>query len=286
MKVIIEKWSGGLGNNLIQLYHAICLAFKLVKAVVQFPEHRFLIGTTLPLKLSAYTPGNVTGVFFQQHQVEFLLKTPLPTSPTKRSIFQNYIRPLLRLQEHTLLTFRYVHHLILPMAPKLDRLDCLVIHIRSGDITNGTDAHPNYVQPPLSFYQRVVLDCALPVLVVTQDNSNPCVQALKTWRPDITVYKNRSLLQDMTTLLRARHLCYGKSWLPITLALCSECVTHVSILDNIYTADFMPDSTGVIVNHYQLTQPYIPVGSWQNSPQQRKIMLDYPLQHVSKIKRV
>lgn len=283
--IIVSKWVGGLGNNLVQLYHSIYLALRLLKAGVKFPGHPFLVGTYLPLRLSAYTAHDIIGEFFQVADVEKLLQAPLPLQPSKMSVFRNFIRPLLQLQSSHRITFRYINHLVMPSTPPLlpPLKDTLVIHIRSGDITNGQNAHPNYVQPPLSFYLRVIATAHQQhVIIVTQDLSNPTVCALQDNLPSVEVYWDRSLLEDTTTILRAQHLCYGKSWLPVTLALMSENVQTIHILDDMHNADFIPSSSSCHIIHYQLTQPYIPVGQWQNTDSQRMQMLTYPMDAVVK----
>lgn len=287
--VVISKWVGGLGNNLVQLYHSIYLAQRLFKAGVKYPVHPILVGTYLPLRLSAYTPHDIIGEFFQRSDVEHLLQGTLPKHPSKQSVFRNYIRPLLNLhpERSLLVSFRYVNHLVMPYDPPLlhPLEDTLVIHIRSGDVTNGKDAHPNYVQPPLAFYQHVIQNCnSKHVIVISQDNSNPTVEALQQWMPTIQLYVNRSLYSDMVTLLQAQHLCYGKSWLPVTMALCSENVKHIHVLDDMHNSDFIPTSKGCHIHHYCLTQPYIQVGHWQNSSEQRQLMITYPQSGVMEIK--
>ena len=303
--VVIKRWVGGLGNNLIQLYHSIYLALKLLKAGVKYPDHDLLIGNCLPLRLSAYMAGDIVGDFFQLKEVEQLLdSTHLPPNPDKLSVFRNYIRPLLRVTESSRLNLRYVNHLVIPTSPPpLPTMeDTLVIHVRSGDVTNGVNAHPNYMQPPLSFYKKVILSSVdtvqtraptlaeLPtrsrvkkVKIITQDMTNPTVAALKEWMPSIEVLVGRSLQADMLEVLQASHLCYGKSWLPVTLALASENVRCIHVLDNMHTADFIPSSPTCLVWHYRLTEPYIKTGEWANTPKQRRFMLTYPEDAVEKL---
>lgn len=302
--VVIRRWVGGLGNNLIQLYHSIYLALKLLKAGVKYPSHELLIGNCLPLRLSAYMAGEIVGDFFQLKEVEQLLDSGIPPNPDKLSVFRNYIRPLLRVTDIGRLHFRYVNHLVIPSSPPAlpSTEDTLVIHVRSGDVTNGIYAHPNYVQPPLSFYKKVIRssvdsDTTAPTLaelsssrsrvkrvkIITQDMSNPTVAALKEWMPCVEVLVGRSLQTDMLELLQASHLCYGKSWLPVTLALASENVRCIHVLDDMHTADFIPSSPTCQVCHYRLTEPYIQTGEWANTPKQRRFMLTYPEDAVEKL---
>ena len=53
------------------------------------------------------------------------------------------------------------------------------MHIRGGDIFSNS-AHKLYVQPPLSYYTGIICDNKdKNIIVVSQDNKNPVVAALK-----------------------------------------------------------------------------------------------------------
>ncbi|MEZ5830195.1 MAG: discoidin domain-containing protein [Dongiaceae bacterium] len=165
----------------------------------------------------------------------------------------------------------------------------LAIHLRSGDIFAKEIPHNAYVQPPLSYY-RLCVNFARAhlgterVILVYEDEGNPCIGALKAWLDEINfpyVVHSRSFAEDVAVLASAPHCVFGRgtfgpgiailsnklhtvfySWLQPTLAEISKIVEFRTVK--------VEDAAGA----------YIKVLEWRNTPEQRQMMLDYPIENL------
>jgi hypothetical protein len=178
---------------------------------------------------------------------------------------QNWLRPLLQFP-----------HVVSPPAD-----DELVIHLRSGDIF-GSQPHPNYRQPPLSFYQSVIqflkprgIDR---VCLVYEDRGNPCIAALETWLELVRLpFRSQSgtVEEDIAFLLQAKHLVFGTGTFGFGICLLAGSIETIHAFDQWGLYENLPN-----INTLRLAQDidsgYIPKNGWTNSPEQRNLMLDFP----------
>lgn len=162
--------------------------------------------------------------------------------------------------------------------------DELVIHIRSGDIfkSQGAPPHPDYGQPPLSFYRKAVQH-AKPRIVhlVYQDMCNPVIRPLKIWLREQAIPFTRrmksSLRRDVKTLLSAQTLVAGRgTFIPGVVSLGEHLKTLYCFHEPLYllgrqgvTHHVIKDRSGLYVNAIQRY-------NWKNSSEQRELMLSYP----------
>lgn len=66
--------------------------------------------------------------------------------------------------------------------------DTVVVHIRSGDIFSGLRPNPNYSQPPISFYYRVLRQyLKFKIYLVTEDGKSPVLEPLANWLKALNV---------------------------------------------------------------------------------------------------
>lgn len=106
----------------------------------------------------------------------------------------------------------------------------LAIHLRAGDIFAHKNPHPDYVQPPLAFYQMCVgfaqSELGIKRLVlVYQDEGNPCVGALKAWLDQTGlpyVVQSGTLPDDLAVLLAAQHCIFGRGTFGHAIAILSR----------------------------------------------------------------
>ena len=163
-------------------------------------------------------------------------------------------------------------------VPRVDvPSDCIVIHIRSGDVFDKGVANPDqYVPNPLSFYMQLI-DSFSTALVVTEDDEyNPVVQELKK-HSKVTV-QSLTVQEDFATMLGAKHLASsGVGTFAISAALCSQNI------ENFYCSDVsisehlnyhMLVGTDVKVHVMEL-KDYLKPGQWTNSDEQRQFILSY-----------
>jgi hypothetical protein len=240
----LEGWSGRLCNNLIQLTDAIYLAKKE--------------GGSFELKL--------------QHSLirNFNVKGP---NPLPRKIYDKSLKPEISLKDRREILRKY----ILPNCrlPELVPMDVLVIHMRGGDIIqHNPTPHPLYVQPPLSFYKRVIEDCPIKnIIIITESNSNPCAKVIASMYPNCKI-QILSLTEDVTTFLRATHVCFNtQGTFGETLALMSPNIKIAYIPE--YTEPIRINNWNVDfkVNQYPIADTYIQPGQWTASDEQIALML-------------
>ena len=176
--------------------------------------------------------------------------------------------------------------------PTRDLRNTLTIHLRGGDIF-GSNPHPNYGQPPLSFFLRVLESQPWEaVRLVSEDKENPCVEGIVNWCnkhdiPLVRVGHNR-IEEAIVELGSATNVALSiGTFAPASLFIrpgprrvyffgetCPQLLCNhpsetyrVRDLDGTYLKDMMN-------------------GNWSNSPLQRKLMIDYPLQKLGRAERL
>lgn len=275
----IKSWYGRLGNNLLQLCCAIFIA-KKTKSVLRYPRHSFIKNKVLDFREPNQNNCNKTicDIFFGHDMLKNL--KPDYTELSQIDISRNYIRPLLDVQSDTKWN---------PLSPKKDFDDTLVVHIRSGDsMKNGVNK--NYVQPPFACYKKALIDSGIKfacVLIVTEkDFRNPTINALKTFckQNGYSCYVQQgSLVEDVSTILRARYFVTSQSSFAWTLLRCNtDCkvafIPHIrfpndSVLPN--TTENLPYE-----QHIYGLPDYICAKQWMYTQKQLKLMVEYPSQKI------
>ena len=165
----------------------------------------------------------------------------------------------------------------------------LAIHLRAGDIFRRDNPHPLYVQPPFAFYRlciefaRAELGVARVVLVY-EDEGNPCVGALKTWLDEIGlpyVTQSRTLEEDLAVLMAARHCVFGRGSFGPAVGILSR---NMRVLFRPWLEERLGALREVcsveVIDVDNIAGGYTKVGDWRNTPAQRQLMLDYPLENL------
>lgn len=257
----ITKWFGRLGNNCLQLAHAVHLARELGIREVEHPPHPLFKGRKIDLGVSFGSHPGLSGEFFYEKSL-IPHATPLSISGRKH-IFRETLWP------------RFIGRDCLgqPMKSLLKQESTLVIHIRSGDVFSAKP-HADYVQPPLWFYRTIIEgNDWSDILLVSEDSRNPVINKLCADYPKIRIHR-MSLAEDFSVLCKARNLLgsYG------TFTHAAFCF-NANIL-RYWIPGYLKDGANfaqafpVQVTIVQCPD-YIRVGQWINSAEQRQIMLDY-----------
>lgn len=167
--------------------------------------------------------------------------------------------------------------------------DDLVVHFRAGDIFAGVgNVHRDYAQPPLSFYvsavERHLANYPSAKLhVIAQDDTNPCVVPFLTIinkrRWSATTRVAERFEEDRSILLAAGHIVCSFGTLPLSLMAMSEALKSVyafravTVLGTQFLS-YLPSTIQATVAEPRV--PYLVVGDWQNTDEQRNLMLTYP----------
>ena len=255
-----------LGNSLVQLCNAINVGIK-TQSKVLMPK----IGTCKDsLELLKDIPDfdftknykcNETlesKFFFASESFDYLM-----LNKGRREILKNYILP-------------YIKNVDIENVND----NTLVIHIRSGDIFGGW-IHKNYIQPPLSFYKKIINEFEYSdVLIVTQpDKKNPCIDGLLSWNSDIKLQCG-TLSEDVSAILKAKNLVIGFGTFGWMLSLLSDRIHNLycpSVCTDIFDNEYhIPPFN---ISRY-VFEDYIKMGEWENTEHQRKIMMSHPEEKI------
>jgi hypothetical protein len=243
---MLDSWSGRLCNNLLQVADAIYLAKRDNGAF----EHKLKHSIIKPFRVKFNKdPSPLPKKLYQDRAV-----LELCSPDEQRSILKAHVLPNCRF-------------------PDLTPSDTLVIHMRGGDILRKSPPpHTNYVQPPLSFYKRVIEDCPVKdIIILTEEVPNPCAKIIASMYPNCII-QTSTLINDASTLLKATHVCFNSAGtFGSTLAFISPNVKMVYIAR--YVDNNFNWPTDINIKSY-LFPDYIQPGQWTASDEQIKQMLD------------
>ena len=296
MITIIDQWYGRLANNIIQVVNALHVMKTYGYSELCFPPHPYITPKSA-LKLYGLNNGQDKGSeltlpsivideeglldiekstnqestnylldsFFDAAKIKEKFGIDRPEPIAMKTLFIKYINPVL-----TKFSFQLVDI--------LENEQTLMIHIRGGDVFKGNGAHKSYVQPPLAYYKKIIDSRDwYAILVAYENDKNPCVDALQehySERQNI-LFQSEDLIIDINTLTTAKNLCVGAGTFGLMLYLMSPNITDLYIPQ--YALDELPAGNWGIEVHSEDLPNYIPMGTWENKPEQRQLMLDYKL---------
>ncbi len=285
--------AGRFGNLLQQYTHMILIARATGLRFIQLGHHELLDlqrpvevdGITL-LPRDASLPDDgvfLTGSFFDSSPFAPILRPFLHFGAEEEAAHSDVARRYLR------------PHLLagLPAPGERHVDDELTIHIRSGDIFVGDQTgNRAYRQPPLSFYTLVIGRMRAEgriarVRLVFEDRGNPCVDALEAWLGERAIsvrVQCGTLRDDMSALLDAPHLVFGYGTFGYAVCRLSRrietvhffkpelggCYAHIPSIARVFAVS---DEDGAYI---QAGEVGVASGAWDNSPEQREMMLTYP----------
>jgi len=274
--VAISKWFGKLGNNLIQIVHALLYAQKHKIDYIYFKEpHNYL--SSQVINVSGTSIKFVIENSLCKLDNTFFYSTKIPnfkfdTKTNSKQLFDQYIQPVYK--------HKYIHCLA-PLDPASD--NTLYIHIRSGDIF--TKPHPLYVQPPMAYYDHIISEQNPEhIILVSEDRLNPCIDALLVKYADkIThVCNPGDPAKDIAVLCRASKIIFGfGTFLHYIMCVSSNLKTiwypkyDTTSFQNWLEAPFTVHAH--IQGIYIQLPKYMKPGDWRNTSAQRKLMLTYQL---------
>jgi|TARA_E500000331_G_scaffold358638_1_gene428145 hypothetical protein len=258
MTVNLTHWYGRLGNNIQQCAVGTMVA-EILKNSFESIDHAII-------KKHKTTFGSSTEEvsskwFYWEGPYKEVAIPPEYIYANMRRICKTFISPQLQ-------------------VPRVDVPDdCIVIHIRSGDIFD--QVHPNghqYTPAPLDFYRELLSGFPKAIVVTEPDNNNPIVDILRR-DPKVTV-QSKSVEEDFATLMGATHLANsGVGTFAIAAALCSDKVKNFYCTDLRLTEHLnyiMMVNTDINVNVLKLND-YLQPGDWKNTDEHRDLLLNFVL---------
>ena len=158
----------------------------------------------------------------------------------------------------------------------------LTVHLRGGDVF-GPRKPKAYGQPPLSFYELVLNDEAWEeVTIVHQDFLNPVLPGLVKLceqRGITPRLVSGALETDISVLLESPSLVAGRgTFIPAIAGLSRRCTKLFYFEDK---CNLVPRRSGIevvrVVDYKGTYRRCLLSQNWEDSPEQRKMMNDYPL---------
>ena len=220
--------NANFGNAVIKLSNAICVAKELGIVSITHEMDKIFNGKFMidgvSVEFSTANYNSICGEFLNR------LSTPNKKNFEK---FDKYVR---------LTTLEYTDRFLESYHSKLDFLrstDCLVIHLRSGDVFNRNNPHPLYGQPPMSFYKKILLkEKPSRVVVVSEDRSNPILNLIEEYCGDNGVafdFAVSSMEEDIARLAMCNKLVLSRG------TFCGPTILGGCKKEKIYLYDYYSD---------------------------------------------
>lgn len=161
----------------------------------------------------------------------------------------------------------------------------LTIHLRSGDTIWNQVTHQSMVQPPLAFYQEIVADEEYNrVCIISEDDKHPLLEPLSKM-----VYRTETVIggdsgKAYARLMAAVNLVPAYSTFSQTASMLSPCIKRMYLTDtNIFQyLGRVPLPTWCDVRCYRLNG-YTLVETWRASPEQLRLMVEFPASGVERV---
>lgn len=236
--IVISKWYGRLGNNIIQVLNAILLAYELQDNITM-PVHQYFNSTEINLFLEPQTQM-YKGIFYFAHKIRCCNNTIFKFNTNT----DNFIKAVNKLKEFFI---PYINNLkndknLTNVNTKNNSKPDIknIIHIRSGDIFDKKH-HPKYIQPPISFYNNLntnILEhnAFKSYEIISQNISNPILPLLKDKYK--LKYEESNLETDINKIINARAIIGSVGTFIPTLALFNDTLKDLYIPINITSTNF------------------------------------------------
>lgn len=253
----LSHWYGRLGNNIQQCAIGMMCAQAYSTEFLQPLEHEII--PTFSQKFGDVRRSGTSKFFYYDGPFREVPVDIGKVYTEMRAFCKEHIGPRL-------------------MLPHVDvDPDCLVIHIRSGDVFDKRVDNPGqYVPNPYCFYSTLLEEFDRAIVVTEPDCHNPIVEELK-WNPKVTV-QSKSVAEDFATLMAAKHVATsGVGTFGIAAALCSNKITDLYCTDVCIGEHLnykMLYNTDVVINMMVLMD-YIKTGEWANTDEQRDFLFSY-----------
>lgn len=180
----------------------------------------------------------------------------------------------------------------------------LLIHIRSTDI-HKNDPHKAYAQPPIAFYQKVIQDNNFEnIYVISDDNTNFVIRSLIEKYPNAHIVNEKDVKKAFNLIRYAKNICTSMSSFCTMASFCKP----ICLLEkNIFTFEYLCYKPGVwhfsymfdetlkrdgynfhiyrfIDYPFMIKQNDIFISNWSFTEDTKKIMINYPISNIEKIK--
>ena len=253
MYLYINNWNGRLGNNILQIIRAIHYAIYNDYNLIKFNNHSQLNKTIIELDLISKDNKIVSDTFFNLKK--FSLLDPEPY--LMKQYFKKYIENIFFIKSN---------------SNSVNNND-LYIHIRSGDCLTQS-AHSYYIPPPFSYYTKIIASKEWnKIIVVYEDDRNPCIKLLKNKNYNNIELISSSLHNDLQLLSQCENLVIGFGTFGLLIYFLSNNIKNLYIPD--YAYNEMPKGDWKInLNIIELPN-YIKCGDWKLTTENLNKVIEY-----------
>ena len=271
-EVLVVAQHGRFGNMIRQVSIAIATAEKmgvkevLVKSIPEFPRGTWILENGVALTHSHLLKPRLISRPSLALGGDFFVRSRLPIGVDDVD-FDSIGRSLARI-------------IGLPSEGPLDG-DSLVIHFRSGDAFSSSP-HGALGQPPLSFYEKVIShENPKEIVLVYEDQANPVIEKVQSFiesRDILFSVSSGKFRDDLEILAGAKNLVTARGTLAGAVLLLSPSVRRWISFGknpNLYFRRKDLISTVSVFDPSEQYSQAILKGNWRNSPEQRKLMLEF-----------
>jgi hypothetical protein len=257
MDIKINSWIERLGNNIIQMRNIIQIAlyYKLNIRYIIFPKHPYFNTERIVINKSIHRINRVftdKNNFYYQNEIKFIDKGLFNYN---KDITLNILKSIFKISN----------------VVKL-KDDEVLIHIRSGDIFDNKP-HQEYVMPPLSYYTNILNNNNFSkIYLIAEDRKNPVINKLLELYSNIS-FEMGNLNKDIRLLLGSSNVIVSFGTFTSTLLTLSDNIKN--IYKPSYQCAFMISRNQVNIFDYDLEEYKIKLTPWQNTKEQREIMMNY-----------
>lgn len=248
--LIINKWFGKNGNNILQIIRAIHFSILNNHKIIKFNKHILFNNTEIVIFNKNLNTNIIKDEFFYIKKYNIIDPEPY----IMREYFQKYIFPIFKIKHKN----------------NLINSNEIYIHLRGGDNFSNIPFNV-YVQPPLSYYKNIIKKYKN-IKIISEDNKNPCINELLKLNNVENI--SNTLINDLTNLCNCENLIIGFGTFGLIPYFSSVNLKNLYIPK--YFVNELPNGNWGNINVHIIDLPnYIKVGEWKNTSEQRKIMLDY-----------
>lgn len=256
MSLIISKWLGRTSNNILQIIRAINYGYVNKYNHIIFPNHILFNNNQIIINKQSLNNNkiNIKNTFF--YSKELNLQDPSPK--LMKYYFIKYIKHIFKLN-----FFKEI----------INNDNDLYIHIRSGDCFT-LNAHKMYVPPPFSYYTKIIENKLWnKIIVVYEDNKNPCVNLLKNKNYNNIEFYCSTLENDLNMLSKCQNLVVGFGTFGLLIYFLSNNIKNLYIPD--YAYNEMPQGDWDLNLNIINLPNYIKCGEWKLSNENLNKLINY-----------
>lgn len=252
-KYKIKQWFGRSGNNLVQILHMIVDSKNKNCCIIDNFNHPLFYVYNNIIDKDGLKENKVYEWLWDE---KFTQKINLSVL---KKIYNNHIK------------FKYQNE---------GKVYDVGIHIRAGDIFEIENrSHPIYLQPPLSFYEKIINENKnKKISIVYQDNKNPVINKLLEKYKNISniVFQSSNIVEDILTLSRCKTLVMSMGTFTLIPYMISTTIEDIIVPTYMKRKEIWFGLQDDFVKDIEL-KGYMEIGYWKNSSEQRDLMVNYKI---------